>query len=297
MRSYSIAVLCHSAGNDDKLLECLAQFRQQLPFASIYWYGSSLEDSKRIALQKQDVTIRNEDTHDAFKITRRMFTEVDADVFVYVGDTNYPAELASSMIHQLVETRKDMVAIINPNMHCKLQNDYRKLCAGLYGRELQAPLSDYRVFSRRFIKSFAGFERSLPVELEWSIHALELDIPYMELPIAPATVEKLPRRNIPCLSGGRHLLTRIILNLQSRPLKWFGLITMIFLVMTMIFKVSFYGDLFEVFHLIPRAIAAIGAGSFGVLSFISALFGILLHSKSHHQRELKRLHFQQHSTL
>lgn len=292
MRSYSIAILLNIPADDEGLLESVAALRQQVTLSSIYWYGQGLDDGTRLALQKLDVTIRHDDSGCRYKTVRRMFTEVDADVFVYVGHAGYPAELAPSMIHQLIETRRDMVAAVAETSYSKLNHDYRSLCAGLFGRTLTCPLSDYRVFSRRFVKSFAVFERGLPVELEWSIHALELDIPYTEIPVDPSKADALCHHHQASEARGRHLLTRIIINLQARPLKWFGLMTALFLMLASAAKMLY---LFPE-HL-DQSIGVASMTTFTILAFSSAVSGVLFHAQSHTRRELKRLHFQQHSTL
>ena len=292
MRSYSIAILLNIPADDSGLLETVAALRQQVTLAAIYWYGHGLEDGTRLALQKLDVTIRHDDSGCRYKTVRRMFTEVDADGFVYVGHSGYPAEMAPSMIHQLIEARKDMVAAVAEASHSKLNQDYRSLCTGLFGRSLLCPLSDYRVFSRRFVKSFAVFERGLPVELEWSMHALELDIPYVEMPVDADKAEALCHHHRTAPASGRHLLTRVIINLQARPLKWFGLMTALFLVLASAAKMLY---LFPE-HL-DQSIGIASMTTFTILAFSSAVSGVLFHAQSHTRRELKRLHFQQHSTL
>ena len=155
-------------------------------------------------------------------------------------------------------------------------------------------LSDYRAFSRRFVKSFAAFERGFPIELELTMHALELDIPYEELRFDYDGLFVQKGADAASSRGG---LSRLVLNFQARPLKWFGLITALFLLFTMGYKTLFLLNYLGFEGIISQDISVTGAASFAVMAFISALSGLLLHSHSHQRRELKRLHFQQHSTL
>lgn len=293
MRSYSIAVLVQPDFTDANLLEQLGALRQQLPFASFFLYGTPENEGQKIAIQKLDMTLRQDDSANRFRVSRRMFTEVDADIFVYVGHVAYPPAALSSMIHQLVEGRVDMVAATN-EASILASAPSRDLCEKLYGRNLEAPLSDYRVFSRRFVKSFSAFERGFPIELEWSIHALELDIPYMEFPVETPLPFTYP---YPRNSRLRLAFTRLVQNLQARPLKWFGLLTGWFLLLTAIYKLIFCLEYLGYKVPINENISALAAASFAMMAFIAAMSGLLLHSHSHVRRELKRLHFQQHSTL
>ena len=90
MRSYSIAILLNTPADDASLLESVAQLRQHVAFAAIYWYGHGLDDGTRIALQKLDVTIRQDGSNDRYKTVRRMFTEVDAGFLASISSSHYP---------------------------------------------------------------------------------------------------------------------------------------------------------------------------------------------------------------
>jgi hypothetical protein len=296
MPSYSIALLLHADPNEPKLLEHVQSFRQHLPFAAIYLYCDTPTDGVRLALQKLDVTIRHDDSGNRFKVVRRMFTEVDADIFVYAGNPAYPPSAAATMVHQLVEARLDMAAAVLDAEATGEEANMRRMCEGLYGRRLISPLSGYRVFSRRYVKSFAAFERGFPIELEWSIHALELDIPYREFPFQYANgFSVVPH---PTSAQAFHYsLTRFILNLQARPLKWFGVTTAVGLGVTATYKFFFFLHYFGFTPWVSESVSIIGAASFGLMSVAAAVSGLLLHSQSHLRRELKRLHFQQHRTL
>ena len=291
MRSYSIAVLLHAETIDHDDFMQLESFRRAMPFASIYLYCPELESSMRTAVQKLDITLRPDSCDNRFKLVRRMFTEVDADVFAYLGQLDVPPADVSTMIHQLVENRQDMIVAAQADAIADVAvGKYMYLCRGLYGACPSAPLSNLRIFSRRFVKSFSAFERGFPVELEWTIHALELDIPWREHPV------DYPVQANNAISA-RQPLTRLILNLQSRPLKWFGVATAINLLVMLCYKITFCLEYFGYDMFIDMTQSAIGAGIFGIMAFISALTGLALHSISHQRREIKRLHFQQHSTL
>lgn len=292
MKSYSIALLFHSQSIDHDGFMQLEAFRRALPFASIYLYCSHIEQSMRTALQKIDVMMRDGQCDNRFRLVRQMFTEVDADIFVYCGQLHYRPEDAAAMINKLVEQRKDMLcAAPKEKTPHKEADAYRILCQKLYGSGLSAPLSDFRVFSRRFVKSFSAFERGFPIELEWSIQSLELDVPSLEIPV-DYDVQTPPREAAPRLA-----LTRFILNLQARPLKWFGVATAICLLVMSFYILLFGLDYFGYETFTSSTQSAMGTGIFAILSFVSALSGLTLHSISHQRREIKRLHFQQHSTL
>lgn len=294
MPSYSIALLLHCSPDAPNLLENIQNFRQKIPFATIYLYCDAPADGVRLALQKLDVIIRHDSSGNRFRIARRMFTEVDADIFIYAGDPSYPPDAAATMVHHLIETRLDMAAAIGPAAITGEEANYQYMCHGLHGRKLTAPLSQYRVFSRRYVKSFSAFERGFPIELEWTLHALELDIPYKEF-----TFDTRDSFSVPAGTDGnlRHSITRLIVNLQARPLKWFGMMTAASFGITLLYKIFFLLHYFGYSPWVSESVSIIGAASFAIIAFASALCGLMLHGQSHVRRELKRLHFQQHSTL
>lgn len=293
MRSYSIAVMMQPDFADANLLEHLQSLRRILPFAQFYLYGQPASDDQKLAIQKMDITLRPDSSDNRFRVARRMFTETDADIFVYLASADYAPDAVSSMIHQLVEGRKDMVAAIGMPRSPEA-GSARDLCQRLYGRMLENPLSGFRVFSRRFVKSFSAFERGFPIELEWSIHALELDIPYEELQADEHQSYEHPAAR---RAGARRAFTRLVIHLQARPLKWFGMLTGAFLLATLCYKTMFMANYFGYHTPMDANISATAAVGFASLSFIAAMSGLLLHSHSHTRREIKRLHFQQHTTL
>lgn len=292
MKSYSIAVIYPVQTMNQEVIQALDACRQTLPFASVYVYCEAIEDQERSTLQKMDVMIRYASLSERGHLVRRVFTEIDADIFVFCGQPHYAAKDISSMIHQLVEGRNDMVSAVSNNGSLAPKTAaYQAMCRQLYGRTATQPLSDFRVFSRRYVKSFASFDRGFPIELEWDIHAMELDIPTDEYVMETMLEES------DTTAQSREWLARLILHLQARPLKWFGLATGLTLCIMLCYKLLFCLQYFDVIHFLGLSESALGAGVFAILSFVSALSGLTLHSISHQRRELKRLHFQQHSTL
>src|SRR5438067_483434 len=123
-------------------------------------------------------------------VVRRMFADVDADIYVLVdGDATYDAPSARAMIARLLEDRLDMVVA------ARVQQDaaaYRRghragnrlltgFVASVFGARFTDILSGYRVFSRRFVKSFPVLSRGFEIETELTVHALELDLPVTEI--------------------------------------------------------------------------------------------------------------------
>ena len=147
MPSYSIALLTHAESVNLADVERFDAFRRTLPFASIYLYVHEVTDEVRSALQKRDITLRFYTTANRFQLLRRMFTEVDADVFALADPISVSAAETGSMIHQLVEGRKDMV-IASGIAVSDAEEGYRQMCHALYGQNIRNPLSTWRGFHR-----------------------------------------------------------------------------------------------------------------------------------------------------
>ena len=169
----------------------VADFRAALPDAAIYVYDNNSTDRTVEAAAKAGATVRRETHQGKGHVVRRMFTDVDADIYVLVdGDATYDAPSAPQMIGMLVAERLDMVCAVRVDRE---EAAYRlghragnRLLTGfvahVFGRSFTDMLSGYRVFTRRFVKSFPALSGGFEIETELTVHALELELPVGEMP-------------------------------------------------------------------------------------------------------------------
>src|SRR5262249_51866359 len=230
-RSYKIAVLVPCYNEEAAVAKVVKDFRTALPAATVFVFDNNSTDKTAQAARTAGAEVLQEMQRGKGFVVRRMFSEVEADIYVLVdGDATYDAPSVRCMIVQLFEKRLDMV--VAKRVDCE-QTAYRAghrvgnklltaFIAWLFGSNFNDMLSGYRVLSRRFVKSFAILSRGFEIETELTIHALELGLAVEEVdtPYYPR-----PQGSVSKLSTGRDgfriLITIVNLYRAERPLIFF----------------------------------------------------------------------------
>src|SRR5437764_3284618 len=187
---HQIAVLLPCYNEDAAIAEVVKAFRAALPGAVVYVYDNNSTDRTIDVAQAAGAMVRREAHQGKGYVVRRMFADVDADIYVLAdGDGTYDAPSARTMIARLVEERLDMVVGARVDREAAAyRRGHRagnRLLSGfvthIFGRSFSDMLSGYRVFSRRFVKSFPVLSGGFEIETELTIHALELELPVAEV--------------------------------------------------------------------------------------------------------------------
>src|SRR3984893_15864264 len=223
-----IAVLVPCFNEEAAVGTVVADFRKALPTAEIFVYDNNSSDRTIAVARAAGAEVRSERRQGKGHVVRRMFADVDADVYVLVdGDATYDAASASAMIARLVEARLDMVVAArveeDPAAYRPGHRTGNRLLtlffASVFKSTFTDILSGYRVFSRRFVKSFPVLSRGFEIETELAVHALELELPVAEFPTPYYT---RPQGSVSKLStwrdGLRILATIVGLFRSERPL-------------------------------------------------------------------------------
>src|SRR3974390_2369799 len=184
--SHDIAVLVPCYNEERAISKVVADFRAALPNASVYIYDNNSRDNTVAAAQEAGAIVRRETHQGKGYVVRRMFNDIEADVYVLVdGDATYDAPSARTMIDRLLADRLDMVVATRIDRdEAAYRPGHRfgnRLLTGfvahIFGRAFTDILSGYRVFSRRFVKSFPILSGGFEIETELTVHALELELP------------------------------------------------------------------------------------------------------------------------
>src|SRR2546430_2408878 len=190
LEGYRIAVLLPCHNEEAAVAEVVGAFRAALPGAAIYVYDNNSTDRTIDIAQAAGAVVRQERHQGKGYVVRRMFADVDADIYVLAdGDATYDAPSAPAMIARLIEEKLDMV--VGARVH-REETAYRRghqtgnrlltgFVANIFGQSFSDMLSGYRVFSRRFVKSFPVLSGGFEIETELTIHALELELPVAEV--------------------------------------------------------------------------------------------------------------------
>jgi glycosyltransferase involved in cell wall biosynthesis len=291
-----IAVLVPCYNEEIAVAQVVADFRAALPEAVIYVYDNNSTDRTAEVAHAAGAVVRREAHQGKGNVVRRMFADVDADVYVLVdGDATYDAASARAMIARLIEDRLDMVVAARIEKEAAAyrpgHRTGNRLLTGFFASVFNAPFTDilsgYRAFSRRFVKSFPVLSRGFEIETELTVHALELDLAVAE--IATPYFAR-PQGSVSKLStwrdGLRILFTIIELYRSERPLAFFfGLGTLLALAAIGL-AIPIFVTYFER-GTVPRLPTAILATGLMLLAFLSVVAGLVLDTVTRGRREMK----------
>ena len=293
-----IAVILPCYNEAVAIAKVVADFRAALPDAVIYVYDNNSADRTREIAAEAGAVVRSERQQGKGYVVARAFADVEADIYVMVdGDDTYDASTAPAMVAMLLDERLDMVtgtrvtdivAAYRPGH--RLGNRVLTGAVRLvFGNRISDMLSGYRVFSRRFVKSFPAMAEGFETETEFTVHALELAMPLGEIKTAyrdrPAGSASKLRTYI---DGMRILRTIATLVRNERPLEFFSLVALLLLVLGLLIGGPVVVEFLQT-HLVPRLPRAILALGLVLLSFLSFSNGLVLASVARGRKETKRL--------
>ena len=281
----------------------VADFRAALPGAPVYVYDNNSTDRTREVAAAAGALVRGETLRGKGNVVRRMFADVDADVYVLVdGDATYDASVAPAMVARLTDETLDMVVAARDEVDVEAYRAGHRLgnrvltgaVAALFGDVFDDMLSGYRVFSRRFVRSFPALATGFETETEFTVHALTLRMPTAEVR-APyfARPEGSASKLNTFRDGARIAATIANLLRRERPLLFFGVAGALLLLLAAVFAAPVVRTYLQT-GLVPRLPTWIGAATLALLSFLSWSVGLILDSVALARREAKRLAYLRH---
>ena len=295
-----IAVLIPCYNEAQAIERVVRDFAAALPEASIYVYDNNSQDRTREIAAAAGAIVRTETFQGKGNVVRRMFADVEAEVYVLVdGDGTYDAPSARGMVDQLLTESLDMIngarvpvaaAAFRPG-HVFGNRMLTGTVALIFGDRLKDLLSGYRVLSRRFVKSFPALASGFETETELTVHALELRLPIAEV--------QTPYRDRPSGSqsklrtfrdGFRILRTIFFLVKEERPLQFFSGVAAALVVASLLLGAPVVAEFLRT-GLVPRLPTAILATGLMIMAAVSFVAGLILDTVTVGRRELKRLHY------
>ncbi|MBC2668152.1 glycosyltransferase family 2 protein [Novosphingobium piscinae] len=295
-----IAVLLPAYNEEAAIAQTVAAFRQALPAAEIYVYDNRSTDRTAEIAAAAGAIVRSETLRGKGSVVRRMFADVDADYFVMAdGDCTYDAAAAPVMVERCRAECLDMV------VGCRVSQDeaaYRSghrfgnrllttILSYFFGRSFTDILSGYRVFSRRFVKTFPAFAAGFEIETEISVHALRMRMPVAEVETAYFARPEGSSSKLSTYRDGVRILSTI-LNLVrlERPLLFFGLIAAFLAIVAVLLAIPLVNTYLAT-GLVPRLPTAVLSASLTVLAALVGFTGLILDTVVRGRREVLRMHY------
>lgn len=293
-----IAVILPCYNEAAAIGQTVAAFRAALPDATIYVFDNNSRDATVETARAAGAVVRTERMQGKGHVVRRMFADVDADIYVMAdGDATYDAAAAPDMVARMLAEGLDMV--VGTRVH-EAADAYRRghvlgnramtgLLAGLFGRSFTDIFSGYRVFSRRFVKSFPVLSSGFEIETEISVHALELKMPVGEVETRYlARPEGSASKLSTWRDGFRIARTIVTLYRVEKPMLFFGAIAVALAVLAVILAVPL-AITYAQTGLVPRLPTAILATGLVILSALSLFAGLILDTVVRGRQETRRL--------
>lgn len=299
MTSPKIAAIVPCYNEEAAIGKVIADLRRVMPQMEVFVYdNASTDETARVASQAGAV-VRSETSKGKGNVVRRAFADIDADVYLMIdGDDTYEAEAAPRMVQTLLEGPFDHV------LGCRVddENDtaYRKghaegnkafntLVSFLFGAQVSDMLSGYRVFSRRFVKSFPALSREFEIETELTIHSMALRVPQTEVPVGfkdrPAGSESKLRT----FRDGFRILSLVgRLFVHERPALFYGVLSALAFIVGIALGIPVVME-YANSGLVPRFPTAVLASSLVLLAVLLAAIGLILSGVLKARREAMRL--------
>jgi glycosyltransferase involved in cell wall biosynthesis len=296
----SIAVLIPCCNEEAAIGRVVRDFRQALPEATIYVYDNNSVDKTVEEAARADAVVCHERLQGKGNVVRRMFADIEADIYVLVdGDATYHAPSAPVMVQTLIEGQYDMVSgqrVTETEAAYRLGHRFGNklltlMVSAVFGSRFCDLLSGYRVFSRRFIKSFPALATGFEIETELTVHALELRMPTAEVATPYTSRPVGSESKLRTFRDGLRILgTVLTLIKEERPFSFFGVIAASLLGLSLILVAPIFQTYFET-GLVPRLPTAILSAGIVLLAFISLACGLIVDTITLGRREAKRMRY------
>jgi glycosyltransferase involved in cell wall biosynthesis len=293
-----VAVLLPCFNEEVAIAQTVAGFRAALPGAIVYVYDNNSVDRTVEIAAAAGAVVRTERQQGKGHVVRRMFADIDADVYVMAdGDLTYDPAAAPAMIELALAEQLDMV--VGTRQHAQ-KDAYRGghvlgnqlftgLLSGLFGRSFTDIFSGYRVFSRRFVKSFPVLSSGFEIETEMSVHALELRMPVGEVTTVYGARPQGSASKLSTFRDGWRILSTIAtLYRIERPVLFFGSIGALLLAAALLLSIPLVTTYLAT-GLVPRFPTAILVTGMVIIAVLCAFAGLILDTVTRGRREVRRI--------
>lgn len=294
----TISILIPTYNEETGIERVICGFRDSIPSANIFVYDNNSSDQTLAKAAQMGAVVRQELRQGKGYVVRRMFADIDSDVYILVdGDDTYDPKIAQTLVEILISNGLDMINCARLPTTTTAYRPGHKFGNGLlsgivkliFGNQFQDLLSGYRVFSRRFVKSFPVMATGFEIETELTIHALALEMPSMEIPCNFKNRLEGSESKLRTFSDGcRILLTIANLLRQEKPLAVFFLTSLLLGSISLIFGIPLLNTYLQT-GLVPRLPTALLTTGLMLGALLSMTCGLILDTVTRGRHEAKRL--------
>jgi glycosyltransferase involved in cell wall biosynthesis len=304
MRNPQIAVLLPCYNEELTIAEVVQSFRRALPDSTVYVYDNASTDRTAACARNAGAVVAVEPRRGKGQVVRRMFADIEADIYILAdGDGTYDSRYAPRLIEKLIADNLDMIVGTRQETGGQDESEayrrghrlgnmlFNRFVSLLFSKQFSDIFSGYRVFSRRFVKSFPSLSRGFEIETEFTIHSLDLRLPVAEVATPYKARPEGSESKLNSFADGFRILGTIFMLLkETKPIQFFSAIFAALAALSIALAVPLFVSYLEtgLVPRIPTAVLTTGIMLVGVVCFIS---GLILDSVSRGRREIKILHY------
>ncbi|GAD90769.1 putative glycosyltransferase [Vibrio halioticoli NBRC 102217] len=299
MNNLQIAVLlpCHNEAG--AIGDTVTAFKNAIPTATIYVYDNNSTDATVEEAKAAGAIVRFERRQGKGEVVRRMFADVDADIYIMAdGDNTYDASVAPELIKTLIDEQLDMIVGTRskkkesyPIGHILGNTFFSKLINNAFSSNLTDVFSGYRIMTHRFVKSVPVFSDGFQIETELTVHSLQHKLPIKEIATKYISRPEGTKSKLSTFGDGFKILNFIFFLLRNvRPMLFFFSLSLIFMLASLGLGIPVVYEFIET-GLVKRFPTAILASSLGVISVLLSFTGLILDNVRQARLEVNRLHY------
>lgn len=298
LRPPRIAVLVPCHNEAATVAQVVADFARALPGAEVWVFDNASTDDTAARAATAGAQVRQSPLKGKGNVVRRMFSDVEADVYLLVdGDGTYEAAAAPMLVRRLIDEGLDMVSA------ARVSTDAEAFRAGhrfgnralsgavrmVFGRQFKDMLSGYRAFSRRFVKSFPAHSRGFEIETELTVHTLQMRLPAAEVEAPYGARPEGSESKLSTFRDGWRILRMISLMVrEERPMQFFGVAGLIAALLGALLAAPVLEGYFRT-GLVPRLPTLVVATGLAVVALLSFACGLILDTVARARLEQRRL--------
>lgn len=295
-----IAVLIPCYNESVTIKKVVEDYKKVLPEADIYVYDNNSNDHTDRIAKKAGAIVKYEYKQGKGNVIRSMFKDIDADCYLMIdGDDTYPCENAREMCELVLSNKADMVIGDRLSSTYFTENKrpfhnfgnvlVRGLINTLFKSKVKDIMTGYRAFSYEFVKTFPVLSKGFEIETEMTIHALDKNFLLKEIPVDYRDRPKGSESKLNTFSDGFKVLKTIgRLFKEYKPMIFFGLISLLFLIISICFGIPVFIEYFKT-GLVPRFSSLIVSGFLMTISILMFVCGIILEVVVKKHRQLFEL--------